>query len=168
MKNDSLRLFIALWPDDATRDAIAAFQHSWDWPREASRTRPERLHVTLHFIGDVARERVPALAAALQVRFEPFELDFTAARVWPGGIAALEPAVVPQPLADLHARLGDALRGVGLSPETRPYRPHVTLARRARRAMGPQPDGIAWRVRVPHVLVQSLPGGHGYVALHQY
>ena len=37
---------------------------------------PQRLHLTLHFIGAVSRDRVAALAAALQVPFEPFSMSF--------------------------------------------------------------------------------------------
>jgi len=53
--------------------------------------------------------------------------------------------------------------------DERPYRPHVTLARRARGAP-PPPTGadLRWRVAGGYVLARSLPGGAGYEILHRF
>ena len=60
------RLFVALWPDDALRAAIAAERGRWGWTKTAAPVRDDKLHLTLQFIGDAARERLPAIAAALR------------------------------------------------------------------------------------------------------
>lgn len=142
---------------------MLAHAGAWEWPATARRTRPERLHITLHFIGNVALERLPALRQGLQVTWEPGEMVLDRPAVWPGGIAVLEAQQVPPQLAVLHARLGDALRALDLPVESRPWRPHVTLARKAFGAHPPLPaQPVRWRALPGYVLVQSLPGGRGY------
>lgn len=162
----TLRLFIGLWPDAQTRDALQAQADGWRWPDAARRTRPERLHLTLHFLGPVQAQRVPEVQAALQVRWEGCTLDLDRAVVWPGGIAVLEAGRVPPALADVHAALAARLLPLGLPVDARPYRPHVTLARKATGARPPA-DAVAlrWQAGPRLLLVQSLPGGGGYVPL---
>jgi 2'-5' RNA ligase len=145
--SDSARLFVGLWPPDDIREAVLRHAERWTWPRGARRVRGDKVHMTLHFLGDVPRERIPALAQALTVPHAPFRLRLQRGAVWPGGIAVLEPDVVPPELPELHATLGEALRRVGITPERRPYRAHLTLARRAQRALPPaEPAGIEWPV----------------------
>jgi len=55
---DDLRLFLALWPPPPVLSALVDVADRWQWNEQARRTRPERLHVTLHFIGNVATERL--------------------------------------------------------------------------------------------------------------
>jgi 2'-5' RNA ligase len=128
---DTARMFIALWPDAAVRAELAQWRDGVAWPASASPVRTEQLHVTLHFLGSVALADIPKLAHGLDVPFDPFQLEFGQREVWHGGIAVLAPEVVPAPLLALHASLGAALERLGIAPEARPYRPHVTLARRS-------------------------------------
>jgi hypothetical protein len=95
--------------------------------------------VTLHFLGNVPGARLPELLDGLAVPFAPFELRFGCAELWHNGIAVLAPHEVPKELLALHEALSGArLPGVGLQPEARAYRPHVTMARRAGGAEVPQ------------------------------
>jgi 2'-5' RNA ligase len=164
-----LRLFLALWPTEAVRAGLAAWQQTWRWPPRASRVGAERLHITLHFLGDVAVGRWPELLQGLRVPFEPFELRFGVAQVWPGGIAVLNPQETPAALLRLHADLARAIQGLDLPVETRPYRAHVTLSRRAAGAKPPAsgPD-LSWLADSGYVLVRSLPGGAGYEVLQRF
>jgi 2'-5' RNA ligase len=83
--------------------------------------------------------------------------------VWPGGIAVLEAGQVGSGLVAWHSRLADALRALDLPVEHRPWRPHVTLARKAFGAHPPAVvEPVTWRVEPTYLLVQSLPGGRGY------
>lgn len=125
------RMFIALWPNDAVRRQLTAWRDSWRWPRSATPVRSERLHMTLHFIGDVPEERIDELAGALTVPCSAFALPFGRNVLWPHGIAVLEPDCAPAPLIDLQAALADALRALALPVDQRSFKPHVTLARRA-------------------------------------
>lgn len=158
----SWRLFLGLWPSPDVRAQLEAHAAAWRWLPSARRTRPERLHATLHFIGNVAVERVPQLHTALDLRWEGCTLELDRAEVWPGGIAVLEATQVPPALADLHARLGLALRELELPVESRRYRPHVTLARKGQGAQPPAFAPIRWPMQGRCVLVRSLPGGAGY------
>ncbi|MFC5497564.1 RNA 2',3'-cyclic phosphodiesterase [Caenimonas terrae] len=164
------RLFLALWPDDASRQALAQWRDHWTLPAGAAPTRTENLHLTLHFLGPVAADRRDALIAALAERpaTEPFTLTFGIAQLWPGGIAVVCPLAAPAPLERLHARLADVLRRLGLPVEERPFRPHVTLARKAARAEVPaQGPAMEWKVDGGFALVESA-AGQGYRALRRF
>ena len=119
------------------------------------RTRADKLHVTLAFLGDFHADS-DALARALAVGAEvaacvggfDFALDhafsFPGARpLWLlGGEAA--------PFATLHAQLLAALAGAGfqLRDAKRAFVPHVTLLRDARKALPHTPiTPIDWRAR---------------------
>lgn len=165
----ALRLFLALWPAAATRLALQQHADAWNWPPSARRTPPERLHVTLHFLGDVPAGALPALRKGLAVDWDGCELVFDHGRVWPGGIAVLEAGEVPAGLTRLHAALAARLLALDLPVEERRYRPHVTLARKAFGAR--PPAGFAplrWRAGPGYLLVRSLPGGRGYEPLQAF
>jgi 2'-5' RNA ligase len=137
-----MRLFFALDPDPACRDAIVAARE------EARRHAPnakwvaaERLHLTLVFVGELADERVAKLAEAgttVAARHEPLQL--TLGR---GGTFGRPPQVLwlgvdgGPALAALQADLARAVQGLGVVLEERPYSPHLTLARA--RAAGGEP-----------------------------
>ncbi|MFC5509733.1 RNA 2',3'-cyclic phosphodiesterase [Massilia jejuensis] len=165
----STRLFLALWPDPAIRHLLRARRDAWNWPRGASPVRADKLHLTLHFLGEVPSERVPALRAGVAVPFTPFTLSIGTPRLWHHGIAVLEPHQEPAALLALHANLSAALVALGLRPEERSYRPHVTLARRANNAVvPPEAEPILWQVG-GYALVESTPGdGGAYTVLQQY
>jgi 2'-5' RNA ligase len=151
------RLFLALWPDAGLRRALAARRDRFAWPPGAAPVADARLHLTLHFIGDVAASRVPTLQAALQAAVPPFTLVLDRAEAWDGGLVVLRPTLVPEPLAALHAALADALRAAALPVERRGFRPHVTLARRAAGVALPALRPLRWPV-AGYALVRSHPG----------
>lgn len=164
-----LRLFIALWPGEALQHAIASWQRAWAWPPHAALVRREQLHLTLHFLGDVPADRLPDLVQGLRVPFESFSLALGQGEVWPKGVAVLQPDSVPAALLRLHAALRRELVGLDLPVEARPYRAHVTLARRAQGAKPPaQGPGLHWRIDSGYALVRALPGGAGYEVLERF
>lgn len=149
-----MRLFLALWPDAVVRQQLLDAQSRWHWPRRAVLVPPERLHLTLHFLGDVAEADAAALRERLPALPEPFELQIGAPAVWPPGIAVLEAQTLPPGLAALLAALADTLRRIGLGAESRAYRPHVTLARHA--------QGVSLPLTLP---TWRWPV-HGYALVH--
>jgi RNA 2',3'-cyclic 3'-phosphodiesterase len=166
---ETTRLFLALWPDPDVRRQLREWRDLWRWPRGAAPVDTDKLHLTLHFLGNRPRESLPALRDGLAVPLSPFRLRLDAAALWHNGIAVLAPSSVPQALLDLHAALARALPGLGLQPEARAYRPHVTMARRAAGAGIPQ-DGpvIDWPID-HYALVESKTGdGSGYTVLREY
>jgi len=167
--SDTARLFLALWPGPAAREGLLGWRDAWRWPPSASPVRDDKLHITLHFIGNVHRDRLSEVTDGLAVPFAAFEMSFGRATLWPHGLAVLHPHAAPVRLLQLHASLRVALQQLDLPTEDRAFRPHVTLARRADGATPPA-DGPAlrWRVR-GYELMESRPGvAGGYSVVQRY
>ncbi len=123
--------------------------------------------MTLHFIGRVDASQMTDLAARAAVPFQPFELVLDQPALWPHGLAVLCPGELPKQLWSLFDRLGQVLRGLGLTVETRPYRPHLTLARRAQRAIAPSTSmPVTWLVK-NYALAVSTPDGDTRYQIHR-
>ncbi len=152
-----MRLFLALWPSDEVRERLAAARHAWAWPPRAALVPPERLHLTLHFLGEVDAAAVRALSGCLPA-CPAFTLRLERAVLWPRGLAVLEASGTPPELLSLHEALAGRLRDLGLPVEARRLRPHVTLARHAEGAVAPESmAAVAWPVR-GYALVRSHAG----------
>ncbi len=167
--SSSTRLFLALWPAPGVRDQLRAWRDLWRWPRGATPVHTDKLHLTLHFLGNQPGASLPALLDGLALPFSPFRLQLDVAALWHNGVAVLSPSSVPDELLALHAALAAALPGVGLRPEARDYRPHVTMARRAGKAAVPQGGpAVDWMID-HYALVESKTGdGSGYTVLREY
>lgn len=163
------RLFLALWPDEHVRAQIAAHADQWHWPSGAQRYSPQDWHVTLHFLGNVDADRVPEIAAAVNLPCPPFELRLDQPRLWPHGLAVLCAQELPAELQALHAQLGQALSELGLALETRPYQAHVTLARHAAAASPPRDaEPVLWPVRGLALVESTRDKAQRYRVLRQY
>lgn len=96
-------------------------------------TRPENYHLTLVFLGETGQVEA-AKRALRQVKGAPFPLRSAAPGCFSkkgGDIWWL--GVEPSPaLIALQRSLEERLRAAGFSLEERPYRPHITLARRVK------------------------------------
>ncbi|MDO9313118.1 MAG: RNA 2',3'-cyclic phosphodiesterase [Burkholderiaceae bacterium] len=157
---DIARLFVALWPPAELAAALCARYDATCGPDSMRTEAAERLHLTLHFIGDVQRSRLPELQSALCVPFDSFELRIGACERWPGGLVVARPDAVPPALTDLHAALRKVLDALGLRTDDRPFRPHITLARRDAGPWPAQPQAaepLRWPVR-HYLLAESLSG----------
>ncbi len=128
------RLFIALPIGRAVVDALS--EVATDVPRGWREVRPESLHLTLAFLGEVEERRVAAAERAMRLsaaRAAPLELSARGIGAFPNHErarvmwAGLEGDVAA--LAELQGDLTSALRQEGFDLEERPFRPHVTLAR---------------------------------------
>lgn len=100
---------------------------------DGARWRPlEALHVTLRFFGEVREDVARDLDAELMgVRGRPFEMVLEGAGSFGEGvdINAVWAGVAEVPeLRRLAEACENAARRVGLKPDKRRYRPHVTLA----------------------------------------
>jgi len=153
-----MRLFLALWPDAAVRQRLVDAQSAWAWLPQAVPVPPERLHLTLHYLGELRDDTEAALRARLPEMPAPFELEFGRAALWPQGIAVLQPLALPPGLLALHAALAQSLQAIGLRIDERPFRPHVTLARHAQSSSLPAEDARwSWPVH-GYAFVQSVRG----------
>jgi 2'-5' RNA ligase len=123
----------------------------------------DNLHVTLFFLGNVDDARVPALhVLGTTMRGNPFELQIDSLGYWRHNrIVWAGTKRCPAALEALAGSLRDALRTLGFEEEDRPYVPHVTLVRNARRA----PAGISWTPSAWSVadfaLIESVPTRRG-------
>jgi 2'-5' RNA ligase len=93
------------------------------------------LHLTLAFLGDVAVEQLPVLEAIGQsLRADaPLVVTFGRLELWPRPQLLCLVGDTPEPLRGLVKALNRGLAAEGFAIERRPYRPHLTLARHARR-----------------------------------
>jgi 2'-5' RNA ligase len=166
-----LRLFFALWPDAAAGEGLLRLARDTQAVAGGRATAPQSLHVTLAFLGNVSAERLPALAAAAAAvagTAKPFALtlDRGGGARTRGGVAWIEASAAPEALLQLHAQLGAGLADLGFAPDTRRFRPHVTLARNVVQAAAPACAPVRWEV-TELVLNASepAPGGSRYTTL---
>ena len=97
-------------------------------------TKPENLHITLKFLGDIPDDRVADLANAFRrVPFAPLTLTLDYVLVLPGqGPARVLAAHVDgdvKPLIHLFSQIEAASQPLGVRREGRAFKPHVTLGR---------------------------------------
>jgi 2'-5' RNA ligase len=129
-----MRLFTGLAiPPEATA-ALTALVNQLRPLADLRWTRPEKLHVTLTFIGEWPEPRLGEMRTALsQVQADgpiPVALRGLGWMPNPRFPRALYTGVEAAPgLHALAAATGRAVEGLGVSLEDRVYRPHVTLAR---------------------------------------
>lgn len=167
----AMRLFFAVWPDDAARATLARLA-AGPWPRGARPVTPEQLHLTLAFLGEVDEAVLPALTALgarLGQRCAPCRMRLTRAGLWTGGVAWLAPARTPAPLAGLVAALGAGLAELGVRADTRRFKPHITLARRAGPWTPTAPSAIAYPIDHLALLASDTgPDGARYRTLARW
>ncbi len=125
-----LRLFVGIpFPDDvrASLDTLCNGLHGVRW------VRPENFHLTLRFVGEVDETTAEDLDATLSGIHAPrFEMALGEIGCFEGGrtVRAIWAGVERSPLLEhLHGKVESAAVRAGLPPETRKFRPHVTLAR---------------------------------------
>lgn len=101
-------------------------------------TPPTNLHITTKFIGEWPDGRLTELKAALAGVARPEALTITVMgfECFPGGLFAA--VANSASLFTLHRATEDALEPLGCARETRPWWPHITLAR----LNGPVPAGL--------------------------
>ena len=165
------RLFCALWPDHRQRERLRDVVNSVAKTVEGRAVDRRDWHVTVAYIGPFPENRVPYLLdRAAQIEVEPFRLNFDRLEYWPRPkVASLCAATVPPPLQALVDNLNGVLLDLGLKPEDRNYRPHITVVRNARAFTT---ERLTQRVTTEwsgFELVESVPvpGGVSYVPLKQ-
>jgi RNA 2',3'-cyclic 3'-phosphodiesterase len=158
------RLFFALWPSGAVREALAGLLEG-ESHRIGRRVPDTNLHLTLAFVGTVtAEQRACMETAACAVEAVPFTLTLDRLGYWPRPrIVWAGASATPSALVDLVAHLNAGLSGCGYAPEQRPYQAHVTLSRKAQAAPRRRDTPpIVWPAE-EFCLVESVSEEHGSV-----
>ena len=170
-RTTSERLFLALWPDEQVRAQLSRVGelHLWQGGRAIS---PQNVHMTLVFLGDAAAERRACIEAGVgALRGNGFELSLSYVE-WRRrtGIVWVGADQVPSALVDLVAKLQAALAPCGCVPETRSFRPHVTLARHV--THGPRRQEItpiSWHAAGVSLVSSRLErGGSDYTVVRRW
>ncbi len=132
-----MRLFVAAEVPGDVRDRLAECRERLrDVPLPLRWTRPEGIHLTFFFLGETPEARVAATADAIGMvaaSSAPFQLEAHGVHAFPGHG---RPRVLVfglrgdlDPAARLKTGLDGVLKQLGFTPDDRPFRPHLTLAR---------------------------------------
>jgi RNA 2',3'-cyclic 3'-phosphodiesterase len=183
----SIRAFIGIPLEAGPIAALQKIQQQLgaDLPEGAVRwVKSEQLHLTLKFLGDVSRDRLDELAAALQracAGIPPFQLRLEGAGCFPH---QKNPRVVwigiggtLEPLRKLQEQIDHETPSFGDHTEARAFQPHLTIGRvrafgKAARHVGERVARARvaalseWNVREIHLVQSELaPTGSRYTFL---
>ena len=136
---DTVRAFVAVHLPAELQEVLGAVSQELA-PRVPERAvtwvQPDRMHLTLRFLGDTPTGRLDALAKmldAVAVRRRPFHLQLDRLGAFPN---ERRPRVIwvglggdVQQAASLQKALDAALIPLGWQPEGKPFSPHLTLGR---------------------------------------
>ena len=135
----TIRSFIAIELSDEARAALADLQNRLKAVAPAQVVRwaaPESIHLTLHFLGDVAPNDVEKITELIQRAAStcpPFDLTMGGLGCFPN---TRRPRIIwasvsgqTETLLSLQQNLGEKLKEIGFTSEARPYAPHLTVGR---------------------------------------
>jgi RNA 2',3'-cyclic 3'-phosphodiesterase len=164
-------LFFALWPDRVLQNALASTAQNIVLASGGRAVPPENLHITLAFLGSVLEariEEVVAIAAdvANEVPREPLRITLDVIEYWKKPkLLCVTNKRAPEgaPGAVLADALKSRLTAAGFAPDLKPFRAHVTLARKAgRSAHAHSMSPMIWDL-TDFALVASRTGPSGSV-----
>jgi 2'-5' RNA ligase len=132
-----MRTFIAIEIPSEVKSALAALQTELRRAgADVGWTKPENLHLTLNFLGEVDERRIAEVKKAcidLAAEFQPFTLILNDTSVFPN---ARQPRVLwaglsgeVEQVAEMHKRLNERLALIGFKSEDKKFQPHLTIGR---------------------------------------
>ena len=166
------RVFFALWPEALVRLALHTLATEYQLRCEARAMRAETLHMTLLFLGEVERARLPQLMqAADSVSVPPFGFVLERLSFWPHNrIANATSLAEVLALNQLVTALKQKLVAADFLFENHEFNPHVTLLRHVGHVLESQTiTPIMWWLD-SFVLVESIMTDQGvrYQALQNW
>jgi len=128
-----MRLFIAINFSNEIKKRLAAAQDLLKkQAMKGNFTRPENLHLTLIFLGEITQDRLAAVKRSIDsIEGKAFELNTKGlGRFRRGGGDIWWTGIDGSPmLTRIYTTLADSLSDAGFEIEKRAFKPHLTLAR---------------------------------------
>jgi RNA 2',3'-cyclic 3'-phosphodiesterase len=145
-----IRAFLAVELPDELRAELATVQQELKRKIEPEMkrntriawARPASIHLTMKFLGDMDEQVADPLLAAVEQaigslmavnvpleRLGAFPLPQSPRVLWVGPSESWERGAEARRVAEIHGAIEQACEGVGFLRETRPFSPHLTLAR---------------------------------------
>jgi 2'-5' RNA ligase len=159
---NTLRLFFALVPDAPLRDALAALAKGVAQRVHGKPVAGANVHLTLAFLGDTPSSALATLTA-IGERLPREPVALTLDRIGgfrASGVAWAGADEVPPALLSLHGVLNDELARNGYAIEDRPFRAHVTLARKCRKVVRETlAPPLLWNVEEVVLVASTLAAG---------
>lgn len=132
-----MRTFIAIEIPSEIKAAIADLQTRLrSAGADVNWTKPENLHLTLNFLGEVDEKRIVEVEKAcvdLAAEFQPFTLSLSDTGAFPN---TRQPRVLWAGLSgetgnvvEMHRRLDERLALIGFKREEKRFHPHLTIGR---------------------------------------
>ena len=130
-----MRTFVAIdLPEELKSELTKRQEHLKNVARGARWVRPEGIHLTLKFLGEISDKQAGQVTEILSLLppFEPLEVRVEGFGFFPN---ARRPRVLwvgikgGTPLETLASEVERSLKALGFPREQRPFRPHLTLAR---------------------------------------
>ena len=173
MSQATQRLFFALWPDASLQKDLHSYAQRTCGSCGGRIVAKDKIHLTLVFLGSLPLERIDELRAiGASLRADRFRLDLAKAGCWKRSqVGWVAPENVPASLDLLVAQLRDLLSGACIPVDDKPFRPHVTLVRKAKCNVEAAPPGmrLAWSVdRFVLVRSRTLQTGSVYAKIDEW
>lgn len=173
-----VRSFIAIPLSDDIKSSVAAIQERLkpDLP-DTRWVKPETMHLTLHFFGDLTHEsleKAGSVMVSIESLFQPFTMTLSGLGAFPAPDRArvFWLGIQSDHLAAVQTSLNERLTTAGFLREDRPFKPHITLGRsrrgaqRAGHILSREGDTFAGEMTVDRLVLfesELLPSG----ALHR-
>jgi 2'-5' RNA ligase len=129
-KKNSSRVFVSVELPIELREKAALLAD--ELPVDSIKpVKPESMHLTLKFIGEIPFDKLAEIEEKLRsVEFFPFDIELAGAGVFPNEnyVRVIWIGVKSDQLNDLAAKVGEALAGIG-KKESRGFSAHLTIAR---------------------------------------
>lgn len=136
LSEEKIRSFIAIEVNDEdVKACILRFQKAiLGTNADLKLVKAENIHITLRFLGDITTTMVKKISEELKkIQFPPFEVEFRDVGVFPSlkriNVVWIGIKKGVTELIDLYSQIESRLNKIGFRPETRGFRPHITVAR---------------------------------------
>ncbi len=126
-----MRLFIAIPMAEAVSHELASVRAQLERPSDGLRwSAPESWHITLQFLGNTRADQLACLVAGLRAIVSPLvPVKLEGLGFFDRAGIFFAPVLLSPELLALERQVVAATSPCGFLPETRPYHPHLTLAR---------------------------------------